>query len=198
VGKTVTIQGTDSNGVTVISTDTTTNSTILGEIVTLAVPFTDTVNQFATITGIEKEVTFGPVTIHQVDPTTFTEDSLSSMEPSETSAAYRRYLLNGLPNFCCTNPVGSVSVTAMVKLEFVPIASDSDYLLIPNVPALIAECECLRMENMDNVKAQGIGQQKHAKALQLLFGELDHYLGRERPAINVPIFGSDRLIRQPI
>jgi hypothetical protein len=87
----------------------------------------------------------------------------------------------------------------MAKLEYVPIASDPDYLGIPCVPALIAECEALRYESMDNVQAQQMGVSKHAKALQLLMGQLTHYLGNERPAISVNLFGPRRSLRyQPI
>ena len=34
--------------------------------------------------------------------------------------------------------------------------------------------------------------------LALLFGQLDHMLGKERPAITVPLWGSQRLRPQPI
>lgn len=192
VGRTVIVQGSDQNGNVIYSTDPVTNQTILGESVILAQPFIKTQNQFSVISGIEKDSTFGPVTFFQFNSVTSTSQSLSMMEPSETSAAYRSYLVNGLPCNCC-NTGGPVQVTAMCKIEFTPVASDSDYLVIPNVPALFAECEALRMESMDNVKAQAIADKKHQKALQLLFGELTHYMGNERPAISVPIFGSDRL-----
>lgn len=198
VSKTVIVQGTDQNGQTVTSTDPTTNQTILGEILTLDLPFVDTVNNFATITGIQKDSTFGPVTIFQVDPTTGDSNALSAMEPSETAGAYRKYFVGNLP--CrpqCT--VGPHQVTAMCKLEYVPIQSDPDWLGIPCVPALIAECEALRYESMDNVSAQKMAVNKHAKALQLLFGQLQHYLGNERPAISVSLFGERRALRpQPI
>ncbi len=200
VDKTVIVQGTDQNGNTVYGTDPSTNQTILGEIVTLALPFADTLNTFVgpDLSGLEKDVTFGPVTFMQVDPTTGDSAALSTMEPSETSAAYRRYLVNGLPCNCCEQTNGQVQVTAQCKLEYVPVASDPDYLLIPNVPALIAECESIRYSVMDNSRAAKMSVDKHQRALGLLFGQLDHYLGRERPAISVPIFGSSRLRTQPL
>lgn len=198
-GKTVIIQGTDQNGITVTSTDPVTNQTILGEILSLDLPFTDTVNNFATITGIQKDSTAGPVTIFQADPTTGVSSALSSMEPSETAASYRKYFIGNLPCGCCATTTGQVQVVCMCKLEYVPIASDPDWLGIPCVPALIAECEALRYESMDNAKAQEMATNKHAKALQLLFGQLDHYLGKERPAISVSLFGTRKHLKyQPI
>ena len=199
VGKTVIVQGPDQNGNTVTSTDPITNATITGEVVPLQFPFSNTVNQFTgALTGLQKDFTFGSVTIQQVNPTTGASSSLSSMEPTETTASYRRYLVNNLP---CQGPITGtpIQVTAMCKLEYVPIASDSDYLGIPCVPALLAETECLRYENMDTLKAQQLAIAKHNKALSLLFGQLDHYLGKERPAVEVNLFSPRKMMRcQPI
>ncbi len=199
VGRSVIVQGQDQNTNTITATDPVTNQPILGEIVTLTAPFSQTLNQFTgQITGIQKDLTFGSVTFQQVDPVSGNATALSSMEPSETSAAYRRYFINNLPCNCCNTSTGITQVTAMVKLEYIPIASDPDYLGIPNVPALIAECEAARFGIMDNIKAQQLGAARHQKAIGLLFGQLDHYLGRERPAISVSLFGRRRLARQPI
>lgn len=197
-GRTVIVQGADQNGVTVTSTDPVTNQTILGEILTLDLPFVDTLNSFSSITGMQKDSTFGPVTLFQVDPNTGDNSALSSMEPSETAANYRKYYVGNLacrPQ-CTTGPH---QVNAMCKLEYVPIASDPDWLGIPCIPALIAECESLRLATMENDKALAMATQKHAEALRLLFGQLQHYLGNERPAISVSLFGAERCLRpQPI
>lgn len=201
VGKTVIVQGTDQNGNVVTATDPVTNQTISGEILTLQFPFSNSLNTFvAPLAGIEKDSTAGPITIQQVDPVTGASSALSTMEPTETSAAYRRYLVNNLPCNCFgTGTNGTIQITAMAKLEYVPIASDPDYLGIPCVPALIAECESLRYATMDSVKAQQMSVAKHASALSLLFGQLSHYLGNERPAISVSLFGKRRILRaQPI
>ncbi len=200
VGKSVIVQGKDQNGNVILATDPVSLQPILGEILTLTLPFVQSVNQFANpLTGIEKDSTYGPITIMQVDPVSGTAAALSSMEPSETSAAYRQYLINNLPCNCCANAQATVQVTVMAKLEYVPIASDPDYLLIPNVPALIAQCESIRYSAMDNVKALAMADKKHTDALRLLFGQLDHVLGKERPAITVPLFGTRRRLRhQPI
>lgn len=205
VGKTVIIQGTDQNGQQITSTGPVTNQTILGETVTLNLPFSITKNQFmasgnsAGINGIQKDSTFGSVMFAQIDPTSGATTPLSSMEPSETSAAYRTYFVGNLPCKPQCSSTGMNQVVALCKLDYVPIASDPDYLGIPCVPALLAEVEALRYENMDNVKSQQLAVAKHAKALQLLFGQLQHYLGNERPAISVSLFGPRKNLRcQPI
>lgn len=193
VGKIVLVQGPDQNGLAVLATDAVTGATISGELVTLNTPFVDTLSQFANITGVQKDATFGPVNFFQVNPVTGVTLSLSTMDPSETSAAYRRYFVNGLPVNCCNTPLGQVQVTSMCKLDFVPVISDPDYLGIPNVPALIRECQSLRFSEMDTATAFKMSSAKHQEALSLLFGQLDSFMGKERPAIEVPLFGSERL-----
>lgn len=199
VGKTVIVQGSDQNGQLITSTDPITNQTILGEVLTLELPFTISLNQFSSITGVQKDNTFGFVTYFQVDPVTGASFPLSSMEPNETVGQYRRYFVGNLPCRPQCSATGQNQVTAQCKLEYVPVSSDPDYLGIPNVPALIAEVEALRYESMDNVESQTLAAQKHAKALGLLAGQLNHYLGNERPAISVSLFGPRRHLRyQPI
>ncbi len=205
VGKTVLVQGTDQNGNIVTSTDPITNQTILGEILTLALPFTDSVSLFQTtgnrqgITGLQKDSTFGSVAFFQVDPVTGESAALSFMEPAEMVGCYRRYYVGNIPCRPQCSATDTNQVTAMCKLDYAPIASDSDYLKIPNVPALIAETEAIRYFSQDTEVAQDLGAKKHAEALRLLFGQLQHYLGNERPAISVSLFGPSRHLKyQPI
>ena len=161
-------------------------------------PFSDSVNQFASISGIIKDVTVGPVIINQVDPDTGEETYLTTMDPHEVTAQYRKYLLNNLPVQCCTTSSGIVQVTSMVKLDFIPVKSDSDFLTIQSLPALIEEVQAIKYSRMDSEIAAKLEEKHHAKALSLLFGQLDHYLGKTQTAISVPIFGSNRLRAQPI
>lgn len=191
VGKTVLVQGEDSNGVQVISKDAN-GVAYLGERLALSIPFTDSSNIYNTITGIQKDVTGFPVTFSQVNPATFEETALSTMEPNETVAAYRKYYVNGLPARCC-NTAGPVQVIAKAKFDFVPVKNDADYMLIQSIPAMIEGAYALRDGTFDDLSAQKRGDSHWAKGLGLLFGEIDHYLGKERTAINVPLFGSNRL-----
>ncbi len=193
-GRTVLVQGADQNNQTVRFLDALANVTGLGERIVLTDPFVDTANQFSTITGIQKQRTWGEVQIFQTDPTTGVETALLTMQPWETTALYRKYYLSGLPNTCCGSvPCGTLQVLAMVKLDFIPAQCDSDYLSIMSVPALIEECMAVRAGRMDVPGAQQLSDKHHMNALRLLNGQLDHYLGRERPALQRHLFGSDRL-----
>lgn len=198
LGRTCLVQGEDGNGNTIFFVDPTTGQAGKGETLVFASPFVDSTNQFSTITGIQKQKTFEEVQFFQVDPVTGVETPLVVMQPGEVTALYRRYYLNGLPNSCCNIPLGSVQVLAMCKLDYRPVQCDSDYLCIQSIPALIDEAMSVRYSRMDSPGAVGLSAAKHASALRLLFGQLDHVLGKERTAIQRHIFGSDRLIPQPI
>jgi hypothetical protein len=191
-------QGKDANGKDVLFIDPLSQQSARGERLALATPFADSLNLFSSIDGIQKNKTFGEVQIFQVDPATGAESPLVVMQPGEEVAQYRKYFVNGLPKQCCNTPGGVIQIMAQCKLDFIPVASDTDYLMIQSVPALIDECMAVRFGRMDLAGVFSTSDKKHQSALRLLFGQLDNYLGKERPAIQRHIFGSQRLQRQPV
>ena len=119
---------------------------------------------------------------------------------------YRRYYLHKLPWSCCdvqipSNPCvaplvpPSVTITAMAKLEFIPAARLTDWLIIGNIPALIEECKAIRYSDMDSEKSPALEEKSHRRAIKMLNDELTHYLGTEMPAVNLAPFGTARLDR---
>lgn len=192
----VLIQGKDANGQVILTTDPGTGLSAPGEYVQLAFPFADSVNTFSTISGIQKDETWGPVQFYQVDPTTLVETALSSMEPHEGSASYRRYLLSGISgsSLCCGTSTSALQITAQGRLDFIPVANETDYLTIPCVPALVEEAMSIRFSRMDSPASNQQSALHHARALALLNGQMDKYFGKCATAIRVPIFGSNKLI----
>jgi len=199
-GKIVQVQGTDQNGNVVYSIDNITGQAIIGEQVILKLPFSMALFSYQNITGLLKDPTVGPVTIFTVDPHSGQQTQLSAMEPGETTAAYRRYLLNGLPCSCCpqSSPSGIVQIDAQCKLDFVPVVNDSDYLTIQSVPALIAQCQSIKWSTIDAPQALQKEAYFHKKAISILCGQIDHFEGKTKTAIGLKIFGSDRIRPQPI
>ena len=169
---------------------------VSGEFVTLSSPFADTVNQYTEISGIQKDITNGQIQIFEVDTVTLEETLILTMEPGETVAGYHRYFVNGLPSRCCGTD--TIQISALCKLDFVPVNVDTDYLIIGNLAALKEECQAIRLNEMDSPEAKRSSIAHHAAALRLLFGELDHFIGKERVSITVPIFNSNRLRRQVV
>ena len=192
-GKRVLLHGKDQNGMVILTTDPGTGQSAPGEYISLSFPFSTSVNQFSTITGIQKDQSYGLVSFFQVDPNTGAEVALSAMDPNEGTAWYRRYLVSGIPsqNLCCTSPGSPLQITAQGRLDFVPVQNETDYLTIPNVPALLEEAQSIRFSKMENGANQSAFH--HARALQLLNGQIDAMEGKTSVAISVPIFGSARL-----
>jgi hypothetical protein len=199
--KRVLIQGTDSSDNIIYSQDGV--DRVVGIYLTISDPFVDTPLTLNTLTGIQKDITNDAVRFYDVDPVTGDETLILTMEPSEEVAGYRRYYLNGLPPSCC--PVvyddagdATVQVEALVKLNLIPVSVDSDYLLIQNMEALIAECQSARYSTMDIPSAKAMALSAHKDAIRLLQGELAHHYGVDKPAVAWYPFGSAALQRQAI
>lgn len=194
----------DQNGNYIYSTDGNANPN--GFYLTLAQPFTDSSvggkpMVVTEIGGIQKDITYGDVLLYQVDATTGVQVLLSRYGPTEMSPAYRRYYINRMPCgcFCHTRqspciqpqPVDPyVPVTAMCKLEHIPVAQLTDWMVIGNIPALIEECKAIRYSDMDNAGAAQMSANYHSKAIRLLNQEMTHYLGSLNPAVNFAPFGT--------
>ena len=189
---------------------------VKGFFVTCHMPFTlvtDTAGNpipFSQITGYQKGGTVGAVQFQQMDPTTGATSLLHTMDPSETTGWYRRYYFDSLPFGCChsgnpNNPCTAppvtpplVQVTAIVKLDPVPVRFDTDYFVLQNAEAIIEECQVLRYEEMDTAAAKGFAISHHRTAIGLLNGELAHYMGVTEAAVSFKPFGSASLERQRI
>jgi len=160
--------------------------------------------EISAITGIQKDVTLGAISYYEVDTVTGDERLLLTMEPGETTAFYRRYYLSGVPTNCCGVPAavaGTVQVSAMAKLEPIPVKVDSDYLTLTGeigLQALICECQATRLSKVDSLAAKQEARERHNAAIRLLQGQLVHYLGKQDPAISFAPFGTARLRRQRI
>lgn len=193
------LQGTDSTNTPIYTVDN--SNEVQGQFLTLQSPFVQTPQVFNLITGVQKDITTGYVQIFAVDATTGDQTLISVMEPGEMVAGYRRYYFNNLPCNCCLQPgfpIENLSVTAIVKLEPIPVAVDTDYFLLHNLEALIEEACGVRYSEMDNPTAKQMAQEKHKQAVRLLNGELTHYYGKDKPAVNFAPFGSARLECQRI
>jgi hypothetical protein len=194
----VLIQGLDNNNNTIYSQDGLVRVT--GQYVTLASPFSVLTMPVNRITGIQKDITNGPVQFFQVDPSTGASILIHTMEPGETVASYRRYYFDSLPRNCCNGngPANTVTVTAIAKLELIPAVVDTDYLLLTSSEAIIEECASVRYGQVDNPTSQQMSLAKHTQAVRFLVGELSHTQGIDLASISFKPFGSADLRRQNI
>lgn len=204
VGKRVMLSGLDGNDVPIYTQDGL--NPVNGQFVPILYPFSNAGSTMNSITGVQKDVTSGQVKFYALDPTTGVQVLLLTMQPNETTAGYRRYYFNGLPTNCCANSANSctgvgvspITVTAIVKLDLVPVQADTDYCLIQSEEAIINECQAIRYSDMDTATAKALAINHHRKAITLLNGQLIHYLGAQKPAVNFQPFGSARLANKKI
>lgn len=155
-----------------------------------ASPFVTSTFIVTAFAGIEKPVTYGDIVLKAVDATTGVETFLSRYTPRERLPSYRRYFLNKLPRECClpgalqTTPPTAV-ITAMLKLEYMPVSQPTDVLMIGSYAAMKEACLAVKMAEMDTANGQTLAAIHEKKAIKLLNQQLSHYLGNEQPAINV-------------
>lgn len=202
IGRRILISGaTDQNGSRVYTQDGL--NAVDGFYLTMDSPFATSSFIVTGWQGIIKDATFGDVLLKEVDATTGVERLLGRYAPSETNPSYRRYFFKNLPKTPvspATTPATykPIQVTAMAKLEFIPVVRATDFLLIGNIPALKEEFESIRYSEMDNTAAQQMSILKHKNAVRLLRNELIHYLGNQTPAITMAIAGLEGMREQRI
>lgn len=196
VGKRAIISGLDSNNKEVYSQD---NLVIVqGQFAAFESPFATWTLPVNRITGISKDTTAGEIEFYQVDPTTGEEILILTMQPSETIASYRRYYFGNLPCSCCPVPgatEGTVQISAIAKLQPVPMVVDTDWALLTSLEAFIAEAQSLRLQEADTGSAQQMAAIHHQRAIRLLIAENGHYHSIKSPAVGVNYFGDERCNR---
>ncbi len=199
--KRVLIQGPDQNNNTVYTQDGTVQ--VNGQFLTLESPFVSTPMSFNSITGIQKDPTQGPVQFFQLDPISGAQILLLTMEPSETTASYRRYFFDRLPFDCCGAVVapGMVTVTALCKLDPIRLQVDTDYFTLQGdaaIEAIIHECQAVRYHKMDDAVSKSMAKEHHSQAVGILNGILNQYIGQESVAVRFSPFGSAKLSRKHV
>jgi len=200
--KTVLIQGIDVNGNALYNTPPGLPQQI-GTRLVLQNPFSMLQTQMNSITGIQKDVTQGPVQFFQIDPNTGAAVLLLTMEPTEQTANYRRYFFNALPATCCgtASSPQTLTITAICKLEPLPLVSDTDYFLLQGDAALEAitlEAQAIRYSKVDESAAKTMSSGHHKDAVQILNGILANYMGVDAPAVLFKPFGSATLRRKHV
>lgn len=197
VGKRILIQAYDANDLKIYGLDG--SQQMEGFYLTLSYPFVDSTFTVGAkgIYGIQKDYTYGDVPLQAVDSVTGAVTALARYEPGETRPWYPRYYLDSLPQFCCTGST-TLQVNVMAKRDYYPVAVDSDWVLIGNIPALISEAQSIYHDGIQEAAASVMSLKKHNDAVLFLQGELDHQGGKENPATSVPLFGTADLRRQSI
>lgn len=131
----ITIQGIDDNG-NWIRTQVD-DEWIDGERVLISTTPTLSTKYYKAVTAASKPVTNGPVRVYEYNDTTAENVQLIGYyEPDETNPIYRRSLLPGALHMPECHECEERQVTVMVKLRYIPVRNDEDWLMIGNLDAI--------------------------------------------------------------
>lgn len=182
IGKTITIYGKGVGGMPLQTRDSDGNWTP-GITLTAAAPFVSSEVLVTEITSVVRQATQGMSFLYAYYADDDILKDLAFYEPSETNPRYRQMEFF---NWCSINSceddngVRQVQVELLVKLAFVPVHQDYDFLMIDSFRALKLAIQGIRAEEAnDDVMAEV----KLAKAVK----ELNLELRDQFPAEQTPV-----------
>ena len=132
--KTIRIMGNDENGLEVRSDDGPGEAVKINKLFPIY-----TAKKFSAITSVVKPVTKGYVYLSAYEPVVLERYALAIYHPDETNPSYRRYRVTGV-----TTENVPITVTALVKLGYIPLSYDTDVLLIQNLAAIKIMLQAIR------------------------------------------------------
>lgn len=182
VGKTIQIFGLDNNGQPL---QTRMNSTtwVEGITVTLALPFGTTSVYVRQIDRVIKDVTQKNVQGYAYDVTRNMLFDIAVYEPSETLPSYEKDQLY-LNNCCCDGQ----SVSALVKLKYIPVETDTDLVLIDNITALKYAIQAIKAGEAGDNDGE---RQKMADAVHELNLQLEDVYPIDQVPVDSGFMGGD-------
>ena len=169
-----------------------------GLTIAAANPIAQTTVLVTKIESVVREPTEGMAYLYEYDTTTMKLRMLAAYEPSETNPSYRHMAIPALqcaPFSCDENDVKTWQMEALVKLQYIPVTSDNDFLLIDNFDALALAIQAIKAEEAnDDALAEG----KWRKAIQDLNYELRDKSPADQTSVRVNVMGSNRILTNPI
>jgi hypothetical protein len=137
--------------------------------------FSQTVNQFSAITAFTKPATYGSVRLTSWDGTT--ETTLANYLFSDTTPSYHHYFSRWLQQIILEDGSTNKIVRARCRKRFVPVAEDTDVLMISNLNALKEMVIAQWKRDSDNIQSY----MAHAQtAVQIMKDEALAYRGQSR------------------
>lgn len=155
-----------------------------GLTITAAAPFGSTSVAVTEITRVVRQTTEGLSYLYEYDADEDQVRDIAMYEPNETNPLYLQSKIQGFCNLPRCNPdsteLQSVRFEALVKLSFVPVTNDWDFLAIDNFEALKFAIQAIRLEEAND---DALGEAKMIKAIR----ELNFDLRDQYPDEQVPV-----------
>ena len=147
---------------------------------------------------ITREATQGMAYLYEYDPATLLLRTLSVFQPNETNPQYRKSTIQNfgsIPYYQDANGVKSWNIEALVKLEYVPVVNDRDFLLIDDFDALKLGIQALQFEDAHDYQNAEV-------TWKLAIRELNYESRNKQPGnqfvVRSRVMGSNRVVSNPI
>ncbi len=192
-GKTITLFGRQFGAQPLQEKDST-GAWVMGQTLVAAQPFVSTSNLVTVIDSVTREATQGMAYLYQYDPNTNVLRDLAAFQPYETNPRYRasRIANIGQRGRKDSNGICQHSIEALVKLKFIPLKHDRDFLAISNRRALKLAIQAVKLGNANE---DNLAQEKWALAVEELSLELENL----QPKKQIPVrIGLGAVISSPI
>lgn len=192
VGKTVLCLGYDDNNNWIRTTQ---NGVVAdGEVVALQQGSgTISVNNFSVVTDLQPPQNLdGQWWLYEYTVATAAQRLIGQFQYFDIRPYFGRYFFPSIfPQTTTGGTCRQVLVEALVKLEFIPVKNDTDYLIINSLPALKEMMMALSKaeDEPDAIRKVQIVSAGQTIAKQILDQQLDHYLGSGR-RMGMSIVGS--------
>jgi len=163
-GKTITIFGTDNANQPLMHRNDD-GDWVDGWVRSVKAPYAETTGYVSNIPRVWKDRRQQNVTLFAYNTTDAVLEDLALYEPGETNPSFARYKFNAPHCIQSDGTEGTRSITALVKLNFIPVEFDTDLVLIDNLTALKFMMQALLLEEGENDAA---AQGKIQKAIEEL------------------------------
>lgn len=197
VGKTITIYGFQYGGQPLQELDSDGNWR-MGLTITAASPYAQTTVLITKITSVTREATQGMSYLYEVNPTSGDLIDLAKYEPNETNPSYRRHLIQNVgsvPYYTDANDRRIQTVDALIKLNFIPLVNDNDFLILDDLDALKLGFQAVAAsEANDDVLAES----KWTLAVRELNFDIRDKNPANQTVIRVNSISSDCILTNPI
>lgn len=181
-GKMLTIFGTDNSGQPLMHRDSN-GDWREGIVLTLQTPYAESEGYVSSIDRVVKDVTQKPVTLWAYNTTDSVLEDLAVYDPGETNPSFARYQINTPSYKDADGNEKFRSVTALVKLNYVPVEFDTDLVLIDNMAALKLMIQGIKAEEAGDDQ---LAESKIIKAVR----ELNHQIQDQNPGDQVAVYAN--------
>lgn len=156
LGKTIRIHGREYGGQPLQEKDAN-GAWVDGITLTSAAPYVQSTRLVARngISSVVRQETEGMAYLYEYDPITGLMRDLGAYEPGETHPRYRRSMIHNYASIYGTqddNGQWTKSVEALVKLAFIPVKTDNDFLFIDDFDALKFMVQAIKAEEANDDK----------------------------------------------